>query len=109
VWASEPAGQGLDAQFATYDGTTLAGLATFGGTVGDTVVDSQAGPLVLVPAGNGSCPATPAPSSCVLRIDVHGSMSDGVGAGQAVLLIGPSPAVVVADTATSQFDLVRLS
>jgi len=29
--------------------------------------------------------------------------------GQAVSLVGPSPAVVVADTATGQFDLVRLS
>jgi hypothetical protein len=64
---------------------------------------------VLVPAGNGSCPATPAPSSCVLRIDVHGAMSDAVGVGQAVLLTGPAPAVVTADTATSQFDLIRLS
>ena len=64
---------------------------------------------MLVPAGNAACPATPAPSSCVLRTDVHGAMSNGVGVGQAVLLIGPAPAVVVADTATSQFDLVRLS
>jgi hypothetical protein len=36
-------------------------------------------------------------------------MSDAVGVGQAVLLTGPAPAVVVADTATSQFDLIRLS
>jgi len=36
-------------------------------------------------------------------------MSGGVAVGQAVLLIGPSPAVVVADTGTGQFDLVRLS
>jgi hypothetical protein len=109
VWANEPAGQGLDAQFATYDGSTLDALGSFGGNVNDTVVDTQAGPLVLVPAGNGSCPATPAPSSCVLRIDVHGAMSDAVGVGQAVLLTGPAPAVVTADTATSQFDLIRLS
>jgi hypothetical protein len=109
VWANEPAGQGLDAQFATYDGTTLNALGSFAGSVNDTVADTQAGPLVLVPAGTGSCPATPAPSSCVLRIDVHGAMSDAVGVGQAVLLTGPAPAVVVADTATSQFNLIRLS
>ena len=109
VWASEPAGQGLDAQFATYDGSTLDALGSFGGTVGDVVVDTQAGPLVLVRAGNAACPATPGPSSCVLRIDVHGSRSNGVGVGQAVVLIGPAPAVVVADTVTSQFDVVRLS
>jgi hypothetical protein len=109
VWANEPAGQGLDAQFATYDSATLNAVASFSGSVNDTVADTQAGSLVLVPSGNAACPATPAPSSCVLRIDVHGSMSNGVGAGQAVSLVGPSPAVVVADTATGQFDLVRLS
>jgi len=109
VWTSEPAGQGLDAQFATYDSTTLNSLGSFGGSVGDMVVDTQAGPLVLVPAGNAACPATQVPSACVLRINVHGTMSNGAGVGQAVQLIGPAPAVVVSDTATSQFDLVRLS
>lgn len=109
VWANEPAGQGLDAQFATYDSSTLDALDSFSGSVNDSVADTQAGPLVLVPSGNAACPSTPAPSSCVLRIDVHGSMNDGVAVGQAVLLVGPSPGVVVADTTTGQFDLVRLS
>ena len=36
-------------------------------------------------------------------------MSDPVGVGSAVNLLGPGPAVVVSDTATGQFDLVRLS
>ena len=110
LWANEPAGQGLDAQFATYDGSTLNALGSFSGSVDETVADTQAGSLVLESSGNAAnCPSTPAPSSCLLRIDVHGSLSDEVGVGQAVLLIGPAPAVVVADTTTSQFDLVRLS
>ena len=36
-------------------------------------------------------------------------MSGAVGVGAAVTLIGPGPAVVVSDTSTGQFDLVRLS
>jgi hypothetical protein len=112
VWVSQPAGQGLDAQFTTYDSTTLAVLGSYSGSVTSSVVDSAAGPLVLAPAGNSaSCPqaSPPIPASCVLRIDPHGVMSDAVGVGAAVTLIGPGPAVVVSDTGTGQFDLVRLS
>ena len=43
------------------------------------------------------------------RIDPHGAVSDPVPVGAAVTLIGPGPAVVVSDTSTGQFDLVRLS
>ena len=112
VWVSKPAGQGLDAEFTTYDATTLGVLGSYTGSVTSTVVDSAAGPLVLVPAGGtASCPqaSPPIPASCVLRIDQHGSMSGAVGVGAAVTLMGPGPAVVVSDTSTGQFDLVRLS
>ena len=112
VWVSQPAGQGLDAEFTTYDTTTLGVLGSYSGSVTSSVVETAAGPLVLVPAGNSaSCPqaSPPIPASCVLRIDPHGVMSDALGVGAAVTLIGPGPAVVVADTATGQFVLVRLS
>ena len=112
VWVSMPAGQGLDAQFTTYDATTLGVVGSYSGTVTSSVVDSAAGPLTLVQAGDtASCPqaSPPVPASCVLRIDQHGTTSDAVGVGAAVALIGPGPAVVVSDTSTGQFDLVRLS
>ncbi len=112
VWVSEPAGQGLDAEFTTYDASTLAVLSSYSGLVTSSVVDSSAGPLVLEPAGGTpTCPQTspPSPASCVLRIDQHGTMSDAVGVGAAVTLIGPGPALVVSNTSTGQFDVVRLS
>ncbi len=110
VWVSQPAGQGLDAQFTTYDATSLAVLGSYSGSVTSSVVDTAAGPLVLEQSGGSpSCPQTTSPSSCVLRIDQHGSVSDPVGVGAAVTLIGPGPAVIVSDTTTDQFDLVRLS
>jgi hypothetical protein len=112
VWVSEPAGQGLDTSETTYDVATLHSLGSFSGTVTSTVVDSAAGALVLEPAGsNPACPqASPsAPSSCVFRISLQGAATDAVGVGAAVTLLGPGPAVVVSDTATGQFDLVRLS
>ena len=111
VWVSEPAGQGLDAAFTTYDTTTLRVIGTSNGTVTSSVVDTAAGPLVLEPAGaNAACPmAAQTPTSCVFRIDQHGAVGDAIGVGSAVVLIGPGPAVIVSDTATGQFDLVRLS
>jgi hypothetical protein len=112
VWVSEPAGQGLDAEYATYDTTTLARAGSYSGSVTSSVVDTAAGPLVLQPAGSSSaCPA-PSPSSpvsCVLRINQQGSITDPVSVGAAVTLLGPDPAVIVSDTTTGQFDLVRLS
>jgi hypothetical protein len=112
VWVSEPAGQGLDAQYTTYDAATLAAIGSYTGSVTNSVVDSAAGPLALEQGGaSPSCPQNPqpVPSACVVRVDPHGTLSDAVSVGAAVTLLGPAPAVVTADTSTQQFDLVRLS
>jgi hypothetical protein len=111
VWVSQPAGAGLDAGFATYDMTTLEALGSFSGALTNSVVDTAAGPLVLEPAGGAACPppAGSTPSPCVLRIDVHGTVTDPVSVDAAAALLGPSPAVVAADTSTNQFQLIRLS
>jgi hypothetical protein len=112
VWVSEPAGQGLDAGYTTYDAAALTTIGSYSGSVTSAVVDTAAGPLVLEPADGASaaCPQSPStPTGCVLRIDTHGATSDPVTVGAAVSLIGPSPAVIESDTTTGQFDLVRLS
>ena len=112
LWVSEPAGQGLDAQYTTYDTSTLRPVGTYHGTVTSTVSDSSTGPLVLEPAGtDAGCPAASpsSPSSCVFRITTAGTLSDPVGVGAAVDLLGPAPAVVMSDTGTGQFDVLRLS
>ena len=112
VWVSEPAGQGLDAKFTTYEATTLHVLGSYSGSVTSTVVDSVAGALMLAPAGsNPACPqASPAtPSSCVFGITPQGAATDPVGVGSAVTLLGPGPAVVASNTTSGQFDLMRLS
>ena len=113
LWVSEPAGQGLDAGYTTYDVTTLGRLGSFSGLVNWSVVDTAAGPLVLEPAGAASsgCPqSSPStPSSCVYRTDVHGNVNNPAGVGAAVALLGPGPAVVAADNSTDQFEVYRLS
>jgi hypothetical protein len=112
VWVSEPAGQGLDAAYTTYDAATLNELGSYNGSVTSNVVNVTGGALVLESAGgNPACPeASPStPTSCVFDIVPQGTLSNPLGVGAAVTLIGPSPAVVVTDTSTGQFDLVRLS
>lgn len=110
VWVSEPAGQGLDAAYTTYDAQTLAKTGSYNGSVTDSVVDTAAGPLVLQPAGSSSaCPSASTPISCVQRITEQGTTSDPVSVGAAVTLIGPGPAVIASDTTSGQFDLIRLS
>jgi hypothetical protein len=91
--------------------TTLEALGSFSGALTNSVVDTAAGPLVLEPAGGAACPppAGSTPSPCVLRIDVHGTVTDPVSVDAAAALLGPSPAVVAADTSTNQFQLIRLS
>jgi hypothetical protein len=112
VWVSEPAGQGLDASYTTYDVATLHTLGSYNGSVSNTVVDSAVGALELAQAGtSGACPqASPnTPTACVFRITPQGAATDAVGVGAAVTLLGPGPAVIVSDNASGQFDLVRLS
>ena len=112
VWASEPAGQGLDATYSTYDDATLRVLGSFQGSVTSTVVDSSAGALVLEGAGSDpACPqASPSsPTSCVFNIVPQGTVTNAVGVGSAVTLLGPDPAVIVSDTTSGQFDLMRLT
>jgi hypothetical protein len=112
VWVSEPAGQGLDASYSTYDAGTLHQLGSFQGSVTSSVVDSSAGALVLeASGGDPTCPqASPtSPTSCVFNITTSGAVSNAVGVGSAVTLLGPDPAVIASDTASGQFDLMRLS
>lgn len=112
LWVSEPAGQGLDTQITTYNTSTLRPVGSFSGSVTSTVEDSAAGPLVLEPVGTtAGCPSSGpgSPASCVLRIDLQGTVGDPANVGAAVTLLGPGPAVIVSDTATGQFALVRLS
>ena len=94
VWVSEPAGQGLDALYTTYDAATLATVGSYSGSVSSTVVDTAAGPLALEQGGAiATCPqsAQPAPSACVVRIDPHGAVSDAVVVGAAVTSSVPPP------------------
>jgi hypothetical protein len=110
VWVSEPAGQGLDALYTTYNAQTLARVGSYNGSVTSSVVDAASGPLVLQPsAGATACPGVQPPAACVLRINQTGATSDPVNVGAAVTLLGPQPAVIVSDTTTGQFDLVRLT
>lgn len=113
VWVSQPAGQGLDTQLIPYDAGTLHAMGTYTGSVTEQIVDTSAGPLVLVgPDGPGNCPQgnLAVSTSCVFRISPSAVLSDPTTVGQADELLGPEPAVITTAGASST-DLVldRLS
>jgi hypothetical protein len=112
VWVSEPAGQGLDAQLNPYDASTLQLMGKYSGSVTEQIVDTMAGPLVLVgPNGPGGCPQgnLATSTSCVLRLSSTATLSDPTTVGTAEQLVGPAPAVVAADPNSTDLVVERLS
>jgi hypothetical protein len=111
VWISVPAGQGLDAQLSPYDANTLQAMSSYSGSVAEQIVDTSAGPLVLVgPNGPGECPqATATAVSCVFRISPTAVLSYPTPVGSADLLLGPDPVVVTASATTADLVVDRLS
>lgn len=98
VWATEPAGQGLDASYRAFGAQTLSPGATLLGTVGTTMLDTLAGSLALSGNEDRSCPVQ---ARCVLRIDGHAGVSDPLPVGAALQLLGPYPAVVTSNSLTA--------
>ncbi len=112
VWVDEPAGQGLDQEWATYNDTSLQQVATFGGTDGESYADTAAGPLVLAsPDVRSGCVqgANQAGTWCVSRTDLHGVMTEPLSFPNAVDLIGPQPVVIGQNAANTQVDITRLT
>jgi len=113
VWVQEPDGQGTDAGYATFDAMTLAATGTFQGSISErTIVDTLAGPLDLAGSEAASActeqAATPG-GQCVLRISTSGVLSDPTPVGGATALVGPYPAVVTDNAASTGLQLDRLS
>ena len=112
VWVCEPAGQGLDASYTTYDATSLAAVGTLQ-RLGHRAAWStpRPGPSCSSPARMRPPARRPRPrprrASSASTPTARPATPSGVGA--AVTLLGPAPAVVASDTTTGQFDLVRLS
>jgi hypothetical protein len=112
VWVSEPAGQGLDTELNPYNASTLQLMGKYPGSVTEQIVDTAAGPLVLVgPDGPGGCPQgdSATSTSCVVRISPTASLTDPTTVGSADQLVGPAPAVVAEDPNSADLVVERLS
>jgi hypothetical protein len=99
VWVTEPAGQGLDASYSAFNSTTLAAGATFNGSVGDTMANTNSGPLMV----------SGAESQAVQRITAEGKLTGRLPLAGAEDLVGPDPAVVGLNKSGSALVLARLS
>ena len=112
VWVDEPAGQGLDEEWTTYDATSLAQVGSFSGSEGESFVDTAAGPLVLAsPDVQSACDqgGSQAATWCVARVSLQGAMSYPNAFPNAVDLVGPQPVVISENAAGTQVDFTRLS
>lgn len=113
LWVDEPAGQGLDAGYSTFNPVTLAPVGgPFSGNLTESgITDTLAGPLDLT-GGNAvsACPPQGSLSvSCVFRFSTTATLSDLTRVGDADALVGPYPAVVTTNAAGTGIQLDRLS
>jgi len=113
LWVDEPAGQGLDATYNTFNATTLvpAGGPFPGNTNESGITDTLAGTLDVTD-GNAtvSCPMQGTLSvECLFRISSTAALSDPTSVGSGFALLGPYPAVVAANAANTMLQLDRFS
>jgi hypothetical protein len=83
-----------------------------GGSVGQTFLDTAAGPLVLTSSDvQSACvrSANQPGTWCVARTTLHGAMTNPLPFPNAVALVGPQPVVIGQNTANGQVDITRLS
>jgi hypothetical protein len=113
LWVDEPAGQGLDATFSTFNTTTLAAVGgPFPGNTNESgITDTLAGTLDVTD-GNAtiSCPMQGTLSEqCLFRISSTAALSDPTPVGSGFALLGPYPAVVAVNAANTMLQLDRFS
>jgi hypothetical protein len=108
VWVIEPAGQGLDGGFTSYNEATFEPIGHWGGSLTEQVTGTAAGPLVLTGQGVGHCPQPTQGLLCVERISPTGALSDATPVAAAILLMGPDPAVIGGNSADTRDYLLRL-
>ncbi len=113
VWVQEPAGQGLDAGYSTFDPVTLAarGGPYSGNLTESGITDTLAGPLDLSSGTNvTACPMQGTVSvQCLFRISATATLSDPIVVGSGYALLGPYPAVVAGNAANTMLQLDRFS
>ncbi len=110
IWVVEPAGQGLDATFSSFDARTLKPIAHWFQPVDGQIVGSDTGTLVLGGDGYSHCPQpSQVATECVYRLSSAGALSGSSPVGSASLLLGPEPAVVTTSTTGTVTYLDRLS
>jgi hypothetical protein len=112
VWVTEPAGQGLDTQFSTYDDQSLRLLATFSGSTTEQFADTATGVLATdPPGGQVSCPvpASGQLTDCLYRVSTAGAAGASVPVGTALAVLGQDPVVIESNASSTELELVRVS
>jgi hypothetical protein len=110
IWVTEPAGQGLDATFSSFNERTLKPVARWGMPIDGQLASTNAGTLVLGGDGFAGCPqGSQVATECVYRISSTGALSDATPVGPASLLLGPDPAITTTNASGTVTYLDRLA
>jgi hypothetical protein len=110
VWVTEPAGQGEDTQWTTFDDDSLQQLAQFSGNVSEFVVDTPNGALMAASPGSQNPCTADSPGDiewCLSRVSVSGQQTDSQTGFQTLDLLGPDP-VLIATVPTSGVTPIQL-
>jgi len=112
VWVGEPAGQGEDTQWTTYDATTLKQVGQFSGNLSEMVTDTSGG-AVIISSPNSQNPCTAAASGdmdwCMARVSRTGQQTGSQTAYSALALVGPDPVLIATLPGAVQVEVWRIS
>jgi hypothetical protein len=110
IWVAEPAGQGLDATFTSYNQRTLKPIAHWDQPIDGQIASTAAGTLVLGGEGYSRCPGrSQVANDCVYRLSATGVLTTATPVGSATVLLGPDPAVITTGASGTVTYLDRLT
>jgi hypothetical protein len=112
VWVGEPAGQGEDTQWTTFDAHTLAQGGHFSGTLSDLFVNTSAGALIAAPPSSQNPCTNQSPGFvdwCVSRVSAQGVQSASQSGNSLLAMVGPEPVIIGTLAGASQVQVWRVS
>jgi hypothetical protein len=111
VWVGEPAGQGEDTQWTTFDVTTLAQAGQFSGTLSDLFVNTSGGALIAAPPSSQNPCTNQSPGFtdwCVSRVSPQGAQSASQSGNSVLAMVGLDPVIIGTAGGSNQVQMWRV-
>jgi len=112
VWVGDPAGQGEDTQWTTYDASSLQQIDQFSGNLSEMLADTSGGALMIASPGSLNPCTTASPGTvdwCLSRVSNSGQQTDSQTGFSAIDLVGPDPVLIATLPGASQVEVWRVT